>query len=165
MLYMSFAPSVTTFFLSIFYGAILGVFWIIFKILRKNLSNLFENLSFILDVSYCIIVSIVTLCFFFFFTYGGFRIFVIIGELLGFILFKISIERPTYIVFDFLIKIIILTAKSIFKIIRKIFFIITNFSEKNILKFSNYINKIATNKKIKKNNHYNINNNNDYNNT
>ena len=149
---MSFAPSVSIFFLSVLFGAIFEVLWVAFKIIRTELNNSLKNLTFILDVIYFVLISIFTICFFFFFTSGGFRIFVIIGEILGFILLKTSIEKQLNFILSFFIKIVISLSKFIFKFIRKIFLKITNISEKNLVKTSKFTKEFVTKQFQNKNN-------------
>lgn len=140
---MSFAPSVSTFFMSVLFGAFFEVIWIAFNIIRVELSNSLKNLNFILDVIYFVIVSVFTICFFFFFTSGGFRVFVIIGEILGFILLKTSIEKQLKFILSFFIKIVISLSKFIFKFIKNIFLKITNISEKTLIKTSKFTKKVV----------------------
>lgn len=132
MLYMAFAPSAVTFFISVMVGVALGAIWDCFRVVRKKIGDL-KKLVFILDLTYFILVSICTMCFFFFFTYGGFRAFALIGELLGFILFYSTFEKPVFPLIYFFVSIAFKITYFFYKIIKFSFLKFINFSEKVII--------------------------------
>lgn len=102
-MFMAFSPPVQLFLLSILWGGALGVLWDIFRILRLGFGKN-KIIVIIEDIVYAILFAVFTLLFFYFFTSGYFRFFVIIGELLGFLLYYMTIGKIVYIVFKFLIK-------------------------------------------------------------
>lgn len=138
---MSFSPSVLTFFISVALGLILGAIWDCFRIFRKKIGDL-KSLVFILDVLYFIIVSILTISFFFFFTYGGFRAFTIVGELLGFILFYSMFEKSTFPLIYLITSIIFKLIYLIYKFFKFSFMKITDLSEQKIVEVSGKISQI-----------------------
>ena len=85
-MHMSFSPSVVVFFMSLGLGAIFGALWDIFRILRLGIP-LGRMFIFLQDIIYFAIICILTLIFFYFFTFGGFRLFVLLGEFLGFLIY------------------------------------------------------------------------------
>lgn len=106
-MYMSFSPSVITFLISVLFGMIFGLIWNINLVIKKNsLKKPSKNLVIFLDIIFCIIVSILTISFFFKYTYSGFRIFVLIGELIGFTLYFCTIEKILTIIINFTVKLI-----------------------------------------------------------
>lgn len=114
-MYMSFSPSVKIFLLSILFGLIFGLFWNVILIIKKNLfKKPSKKLIVVFDLIFCITFSISTVGFFFNYTYSGFRIFVVFGELVGFIFYFYIFEK-------LLTPIITIIVKSILNIYYKIF--------------------------------------------
>ena len=101
-MHMSFSPPVLVFFMSLGLGAVFGVLWDIFRIFRLRLpaSKMFVFLQ---DIIYFTIICMLTLIFFYFFTFGGFRLFVLIGESLGFLIYYLTISRVVFAVFKVII--------------------------------------------------------------
>lgn len=111
-MYMALAPSTLLFFYSILTGAVLGVVYDIFRILRiacppKKIAIIVQ------DVIFALICIITTLMFFQFFTNGALRFFVLIGEFLGFLLYYLTIG-----------VIVIKTARVIITIVKKVIYIV-----------------------------------------
>ncbi len=111
-MYMALAPSTLLFFYSILTGAVLGVVYDIFRILRiacppKKIAIIVQ------DVIFALICIITTLMFLQFFTNGALRFFVLIGEFLGFLLYYLTIG-----------VIVIKTARVIINIVKKIIYIV-----------------------------------------
>ncbi len=136
MLYMAFAPPVTVFFISIAFGSIFGIIWDCFRIIRNKINN-FKKIVFCLDIAYFVIISLLTILFFFKFTSGGVRLFVIIGEILGFIIYYISIEKIIFKILNLVLGSILNIFLAIFKFIRNIFLKLILISEKNCIKLYN----------------------------
>lgn len=151
MLYMSFAPSTWVFFIAILFGAVFGVLWDCCRIVRREFGG--SRIVFISDICYFILVSLFTVVFFFIFTAGGFRFFVIIGELLGFILYYCSIERPFFLLLDFVLSKLLKLIHSIYSFLKKCFKKTTNVSERNIITFSKKSKKML---RLSKKSMYNI---------
>ena len=115
-MYMSFSPSVITFLISVLFGMFFGLIWNINLVIKKNsLTKPSKNLVIFLDIIFCIIVSILTISFFFKYTYSGFRIFVLIGELIGFAIYFCTIEKFLTIIINFIVKLIFGVYKNIIK--------------------------------------------------
>lgn len=116
-MYMGFSPPTIIFFFSILLGALVGLIWDINRILKNNVKSNRKKFMFFLDILFCVVTSILTISFFFIYTYSGFRLFVLIGMLIGFILFYCTIEQPIYfvlnIVFKFIFKILRFFKKSL----------------------------------------------------
>ena len=111
-MYMALAPSTLLFFYSILTGAVLGVVYDIFRILRiacppKKIGIIVQ------DIIFALICIITTLMFFQFFTNGALRFFVLIGEFLGFLLYYLTIG-----------VIVIKIARVIINIVKKIIYIV-----------------------------------------
>lgn len=123
MMYMAFSPPSTIFLMSILLGLSFGALWDIFRILRLSIPS-GKVFVFIQDVVYCLIICLSTLIFFYFFTFGGFRFFVLIGEFFGFIIYYFTIGNIVFNIFKviihFLHKIIWFLTWPIRKIIAKI---------------------------------------------
>lgn len=113
-MYMSVSPPTTIFFLSMLLGVCFGIFWDVNRVLKKLIKSSTKKFVFSLDIIFSVIVCILTITFFYFFTYAGFRLFVLIGALLGFILYYCTIEKPIYYILHIIIGFII---KIIFKIL------------------------------------------------
>ena len=144
---MSFSPSIKVFLISILWGFLLATFWDLNRVIKKNLNfKKIKNLNFILDIVFSALAVILTLTFFFIFTYGGFRAFVLAGELIGFVIYFCTITKFVFSVLDFLFK-------HIFKIFEKIFKLFKNLTFKIIKKINEFKIKFAIkkDKKIKKN--------------
>lgn len=137
MMYMSFSPPSKIFLISILLGLSFGALWDIFRILRLSIPS-GKIFIFIQDVIYCLIICLSTLIFFYFFTFGGFRFFVLIGEFFGFIIYYFTIGHIVFnifkIIIHFLHKIIwFLTwpfRKFMTKILRVFKKILCNFNQK-----------------------------------
>lgn len=111
-MYMALAPSTLLFFYSILTGAVLGVVYDIFRILRISFPP--KKIAIIVqDVIFALICIITTLMFLQFFTNGALRFFVLIGEFLGFLLYYLTIG-----------VIVIKTARVIINIVKKIIYIV-----------------------------------------
>lgn len=142
---MSFSPPVKIFFVSIFWGFLLGILWDLNRAIKKNIKFKNKNvksLNFVLDVIFSVLAVILTLTFFFMFTYSGFRAFVLIGELIGFILYFCTITKFVFVILNFLVK-------NIFKIFKNIFEFFKNLTSK-LTKIANKIKIKYTAKKNKK---------------
>lgn len=137
MMYMAFSPPSKIFLMSILLGLGFGALWDIFRILRLGIPS-GKIIIFIQDVVYCLVVCLSTLIFFYFFTFGGFRFFVFIGEFFGFIIYYFTIGHIVFnifkIIIHFLHKIIWLLTWPFRKFITKMlcFFkkILCNFNQK-----------------------------------
>lgn len=132
---MSFAPPVTTFLISVVLGLVFGAIWDCLRIIRKKIGD-FKKLVFVLDIIFFVLVSALTICFFFFFTYGGIRAFALVGELLGFILFYSIFEKPIFPLIYFIMSTIIKLIYFIYKIFRFVFMKVIIFTEKILMFFS-----------------------------
>ena len=153
---MAFSPPVQLFLLSILCGVILGIFWDVTRILKQKIKHYKSVIIFILDAVFCVTACVLTLIFFFLFTYGGFRGFVLIGELIGFMLYYATIERFMFSTLEVVIKLIINVLNIIFKTpnfiadaIRKILKMkmFKFFLEKRVKKSNKYDNKKVKSKK------------------
>lgn len=102
MMYMAFSPPSKIFLMSIFLGFSFGALWDIFRILRLSIPS-GKIFIFIQDVIYCLIICLSTLIFFYFFTFGGFRLFVFIGEFFGFIIYYFTIGHIVFNIFKIII--------------------------------------------------------------
>lgn len=102
MMYMAFSPPSKIFLMSIFLGFSFGALWDIFRILRLSIPS-GKIFIFIQDVVYCLIICLSTLIFFYFFTFGGFRLFVFIGEFFGFIIYYFTIGHIVFYIFKIII--------------------------------------------------------------
>ena len=137
---MSFAPSTITFLISVLLGVVFGAVWDCLRIIRKKVGDL-KKLVFVFDLTFFILVSICTICFFFLFTYGGFRAFALIGEFLGFVLFYSIFEKPVFPLIYFIISIMFKVTYFIYKIFKFSFLKSVNFSEKLLITNLNNFNK------------------------
>ena len=77
---------------SILCGAVLGLIFDAFKILRLFIKHNVGSI-FIEDVMFCIISSVITYGFMVDISYGQIRIFILVGELIGLILYKLSLSK------------------------------------------------------------------------
>lgn len=102
MMYMAFSPPATIFLMSIILGMSFGALWDIFRILRLSIPS-GKIFIFMQDVVYSLIICLATLIFFYFFTFGGFRFFVLIGEFFGFIIYYFTIGHIIFNVFKIII--------------------------------------------------------------
>lgn len=116
-MYMSFSPPLKVFLFSILVGGFFGIIWDINRVLKTKNKN--KRMTFILDISFFIISCISTLIFFYIFTYAGFRGFIVVGEILGFILYICTIEKPIYKALLIIIKFLYKIFSTVFKIIKK----------------------------------------------
>ncbi len=143
---MSFSPPVQLFFISIIFGAVVGVFWDLNRVLKKNISHKenYRKITFVLDVCFCVFATIVTMNFFFNFTYSGFRGFVLVGELIGLLIYFCTITKHI----SFFLRIII---GFVLKIFLTIFSFFGNLVSKIIINITKLLSviKIKT-KKIKR---------------
>ena len=146
---MSFAPPVSTFFFSIIVGLILGAIWDCLRLIRKKIGDL-KKIVFVLDITFFILVSVFTICFFFFFTDGGIRSFALVGELLGFILFYSVFEKPIFPLLYFIISAIAKIAVLLYKIFEFSFLKPINSVEKVLMVSSKKILKANRSRKIAK---------------
>ena len=109
-MYMSVSPPTIIFFLAILLGFFWGIFWDINRVLKKLITSKNKKFVFVLDVVFSVVACILTITFFYFFTYSGFRLFVLVGALLGFIIYYCTIQKPVFyalhIIIGFIIKII-----------------------------------------------------------
>ena len=78
-----------TFLISVGFGVILSVIFDVFKSLQTVILKLKKYLVF-LDVFYCIIATILSFLFFLSINYGSVRIYLIIGIIVGFIIWHLS---------------------------------------------------------------------------
>ena len=118
------------FLLSMILGAFFGVFYDIFRASRmvKQASYV---VVFIQDIIYFLIISFITFLFFLSITYGQIRFYILLGILLGFLLYLFTIS-PLFL------KLISFVFKTIFTVIRLIidkFYKLFDFLEENIKKF------------------------------
>lgn len=104
-MYMVVSPPAVVFGISLLWGAGLGMLWDLFRIFRLSFPT-GKTVAFIEDVVYAILASFATLLFFYLFTSGGFRLFVFIGELLGFVVYYFTIGRLVYQIFIVVIRLI-----------------------------------------------------------
>ena len=124
-MYMSFSPSIKTFLISIFFGIIFGLIWNIILIIKKNLHEKpNKTLIIIFDIIFWIIVSVLTIGFFFNYTFSGFRLFILIGELIGFSIYFCTIEKFLSSIINVVVKFIL---SIYYKIIKKFSIKIINF--------------------------------------
>lgn len=89
-MYMALAPSTLLFFYAILFGMIIGACYDIFRIIRVAHTPGKTGIL-IEDLLFALICTIVTVIFLQCFTDGAFRFFVLIGELMGFILYQLTI--------------------------------------------------------------------------
>ena len=104
-MHMSFSPPVLVFFMSLGLGVVFGALWDVFRILRLGMP-LGRVFVFLQDIIYFAIICLLTLIFFYFFTFGGFRLFVLLGEFLGFLVYYFTIGRVVFNVFKIIIHLI-----------------------------------------------------------
>jgi len=102
---------------SILYGTLLGLFFDFFRLSRKVIKNAF--LVAFEDILFLFICTLVTFSFILRVSDGQVRAFLILGEILGFIIYCFSLS----IIFMKLSNIIFKIIKTVFKMIWKIFFI------------------------------------------
>ena len=143
-MYMGFSPPVQTFFISILFGMVIGVLWDIDRVFKDKFKykNIFKKIIF------CIAVCILTICFFFVFTYAGFRVFVLFGEFIGVILYFCTITKFFYHILKIIFEVVGWFFLLIYKITKKF----VNITVKNIKFIVVFFNtKIKKNKKNKKN--------------
>ena len=158
-MYMSFSPPTIIFFLSILLGSVLGLIWDLNRVLKNNVHKNKKKFAFFLDILFCITAAVSTICFFYFYTYSGFRFFILIGLLIGFVLFYCTIEKAVYfilnLIFEFIFKILRFLKKiieSIADILENIIIKIKNtFYHKIYIKICLKIKKIKNKKKSYKN--------------
>lgn len=146
-------PQTVLFLESILLGMVLSVIFDVFRIIRIGIP-LPSPVIVAEDILYFLICAVVTYFFMLKTTYGQVRGFIIIGEIIGFIIYYFTVGRLVISVS----KIIIETVKRIFKLIFKILFypfvmIFKVVSKKLGFKFQN-INKKLTN--FKKNTIYGL---------
>ncbi len=113
-MFMSVSPPTVIFFLSILLGFFLGVFWDINRVLKKLITTKKKRFVFGLDVIFSVVACILTIIFFYCFTYAGFRFFVLIGAFLGFVIYYCTVQKPVFYVLHIIIGFIV---KTIFKIL------------------------------------------------
>lgn len=89
-MYMVLAPSTLLFFRAIAAGAFLGICYDVFRIIRVAHSPGKIGIA-IEDFAFVLICIAVTLIFFQMFTHGAFRVFILIGEFLGFLLYYLTV--------------------------------------------------------------------------
>lgn len=84
-------------------GLVLGILYDIFKILR----NIFQSnvLIFFIDVTYFLICSIITFVLSVLVNSGNMRYFTIQGELLGIVLYKMTLSRIIFKIIDKIVSI------------------------------------------------------------
>lgn len=132
-MYMVVSPPAILFGISLLWGAGLGMLWDLFRIFRLGFPTGRVS-AFVEDVAYAVLAALATLLFFYLFTSGAFRFFVLVGELLGFVVYYFTIGRLVYQIFIVLIrflkkligwitwplrKLILFLAKKITPILRK----------------------------------------------
>ena len=146
-MYMSFSPSILVFFFSLLLGMGLGALWDIFRIFRLGIPST-KTIIFFQDIIYALLATTITLVFFYIFTSGGFRMFVLIGEFLGFVFYYLTIGRLAFkifkVIFKVIHKIIWILTLPFRKVFKKLIHIITSLLYKLTKKFKNCF-------KIKKN--------------
>ena len=147
-MYMGFAPPVQTFFISILFGMAIGVLWDVNRVLKNifKYKSIFKKIIFILDVVFCVAVCVLTICFFFVFTYSGFRFFVLVGEFIGVILYFCTITKFLYYILKIIIENIIKFFTLIYSLTKKI----VNITIKNLKFIISVFRKKNKNKKNKK---------------
>lgn len=144
-MYMSFSPPVKIFFISIFWGFLLGILWDLNRVIKKSLKiKNKKNINFFLDVVFSVLAAVLTLTFFFVFTYSGFRVFVLIGELIGFILYFCTITKFIFFILNFLIKYILKVFIKIFNFFSILTFKIIKITTKLKIKYTLKKNKKTT---------------------
>ncbi len=94
-MFMGVAPEAEQFLIAVCFGGILGVGWDLFRILRLA-GFASRALVFAEDLLYMLLVTLVTLLFFYWFTSGDFRVYVLIGEFLGWVLYYCTLGRLVY---------------------------------------------------------------------
>ena len=139
-MHMSFSPSVLIFFMSLGLGAIFGALWDIFRILRLGIP-LGRMFIFLQDIIYFAIICILTLIFFYFFTFGGFRLFVLLGEFLGFLIYYLTIGHVVFAVFKIIIRFIHKFVWGLTWPVRKLLLKITHIFQKFLQSFKRKIKK------------------------
>lgn len=126
--------------ISFLYSVVLGIFFAIiydfFRSLRKCKQHTILSV-FIQDILYFLILSVITFLFFLALTNGQIRGYILIGILLGFLLFVLTLSKYYIIVLSFLLKLFFkllnLISKGFYIIIGKMDRFITDFF-KNTLK-------------------------------
>lgn len=98
---------------SLILGILLCILYDLFKAIRINMKLKFICI-FISDVLYFIISAFLTFLILLALTNGEIRAFILIGELLGFILCRISISKISYLIFSLIIKAIYKVKKTIY---------------------------------------------------
>lgn len=113
-MFMSVSPPTIIFFLSILLGILWGIFWDVNRVLKKLISSKNKKFIFVLDVIFSIVACVLTIIFFYCFTYAGFRLFILVGAFLGFILYYCTIQKPVFYALHIVVGIIV---KIVFKIL------------------------------------------------
>ena len=146
---MAFSPPVVVFFISNIFGVFLAIVWDCFRLIRKRVNKKARKLLIALDVMFFLFAIVATLIFFFIYTFSGFRIFVIVGEILGAILYYATIG-PSVFKFLSLIDCFINDKLRIFKTIKNSYLAIFNFPGKLIArrKLNKKINEINSKTQI-----------------
>ncbi len=114
-MFMSISPPTIIFFFSILLGFFWGIFWDINRVLKKLITYKNKKFVFVLDVVFSIVACILTIFFFYSFTYAGFRLFVLFGAFLGFIIYYCTIQKPVFYALHIFVGFIV---KIIFKILK-----------------------------------------------
>ena len=140
-MYLALSPPVRIFFISILFGSGFAVLWDIIRIIKKRINFNYKKTVFILDIIFFAVACVLNLTFFFIFTSGKFRFFVIIGYVVGFILYNLTISVFIFPALQIIINFIFLIFEKIFSLIK----LIVHFFEKVL-----NITLININKKKKK---------------
>lgn len=145
---LSLAQQTKGFLMSLGFGFIMGFFYDVFRIIRISISR--SKAAFVVfDILYCIFLCFCTFLFFLTVNEGELRVYLLLGEAIGFAVYYFSLGAVIFSVSEKIILFIKRTLRWIFKIIsypfRKLFEILGKFFSK-ILKKSRKNTKNIKNK-------------------
>ena len=126
ILEVSILSQIVVFFFSMVLGLIFGVIFDFFRIIDIIFNATLRRIFFE-DILYFFIMSIMTFIFMLIFNKGDFRVFIVIGELIGFFLWHFTIGRINV---KFSSKILIFFESKILRVIDKVSFPITKLYNK-----------------------------------
>lgn len=125
-MYLALAPPVYIFFVSILFGMGFAALWDLVRIVKQKIKTNARKAVFVLDIIFFVVACTLNLVFFFIFTSGEFRVFILIGYLLGFVFYHVTICHIVYRILQFIIDFIFLVSKKTLDVVK----VIVHFFEK-----------------------------------
>lgn len=139
-MFMAISPSILVFFFSLLLGFCYLIVWVLFKSLSYCFySN--KKIQFFYDFIFCLIIAFSSILFFYKFTDGHFRFFIILGFILGFILLYFSSYTFIFRFFNLIFTII---KKLLHFIFFPFIFIFRKFKGKLLYFYEQIVNKFKT---------------------